>query len=63
MIQGEVSARSIGKRMSALASSGDFPLQYSRKTKERVWCINRKAFIEYLENPTVEGEVDEFFPF
>ena len=63
MIQGEVSARSIGKRMSALASSGDFPLQYSRKTKERVWCINRKAFMDYLENPTVEGEVDEFFPF
>ncbi len=63
MLRGEVNAHSFGKRLSALASAGDFPLEYRRKTKERVWCINREDFQAYLESPIQEGELDDFCPF
>lgn len=63
MLRGEVSARSIGKRMSALASAGEFPLEYDRKNTQRVWVIQRKAFMDYIEKGNTEGAVDDFFPF
>ena len=63
MLRGEVTARSIGKRMSALASTGDFPLEYGRNSKQRIWIIKRKAFINYLNNPNQEEELDELCPF
>ena len=63
MLRGEVTARSIGKRMSALASTGDFPLEYGRNSKQRIWIIKRKAFMDYLNNPNQEGELDELCPF
>ncbi len=63
MLRGVVSARSIGKRMSALASAGEFPLEYDRKNAQRIWVIQRKAFMDYIEKGNTEGAVDDFFPF
>lgn len=63
MLRGEVTNRSIGRRMGALASTGQFPVYQERSGIQRSWCIERKAFMEYLNTPVVEGEVDEFCPF
>jgi hypothetical protein len=48
---------------SKLASAGDFPLVYDRQSKAREWVIDRKAFMEYLNSPNQEGELDELCPF
>ena len=63
MIRGAVTPTSIGRRISKLASSGDFPLVYDRQSKAREWAIDRKAFMEYLNSPNQEGELDELCPF
>ncbi len=63
MIRGAVTPTSIGRRISKLASSGDFPLVYDRQSKAREWVIDRKAFMEYLNSPNQEGELDELCPF
>jgi hypothetical protein len=63
MLKGMVNATSIGKRLGALASTGDFPLEYKRIHNQRLWMIKRKAFMDYLNSSNQEGEVDEFFPF
>ena len=63
MIRGAVTPTSIGRRISKLASAGDFPLVYDRQSKAREWVIDRKAFMEYLNSPNQEGELDELCPF
>ena len=63
MLKGMVNATSIGKRLGALASTGDFPLEYKRIHNQRLWMIKRKAFMDYLNSSNQEGEVDDFFPF
>jgi len=63
MLKGMVNATSIGKRLGALASTGDFPLEYKRIHNQRLWMIKRKAFMDYINSSNQEGEVDEFFPF
>jgi len=63
MIRGAVTPTSIGRRISKLASSGDFPLVYDRQSKAREWAIDRNAFMEYLNSPNQEGELDELCPF
>lgn len=62
-LRGTVNARSIGRRMGALASSGSFPLDYSRNTTQRIWLIARYKFEQYLEKGNKEGELDELCPF
>ncbi|MDO5450462.1 MAG: hypothetical protein Q4F30_06205 [Akkermansia sp.] len=63
MLHGEVNARSMGRRLGALASSGDYPIVPRRKARERIWHIGRKEFMDYLENPAEEGGLDELCPF
>ncbi len=63
MLKGMVNATSIGKRMGALASSGDFPLEYKRNNNQRLWVIKRETFMHYYENGNMEGEIDDLFPF
>lgn len=63
MLRGEVTARSIGKQMSALASAGAFPLAYKRLKAQRVWSISRSAFEDYCTYGTQEGGIDEVCPF
>lgn len=63
MLRGEVNARSIGKRMSALASTGEFPLVFGRKASNRIWTVEREAFMRYWQNGNEEGEIDELCPF
>lgn len=63
MLRGEVTARSIGRQMSALASSGAYPLAYARNMSQRLWSISRKAFEEYMDKGTGEEATDELMPF
>lgn len=63
MLRGEVNARSIGKRMSALASTGEFPLVFGRKASNRIWTVERDAFMKYWQTGNEEGELDELCPF
>lgn len=63
MLRGEVSARSIGRQMSALASSGAYPLAYARNMSQRVWSIKLKAFMEYMDKGNGEEATDELMPF
>ena len=63
MLRGEVTARSIGKQLGALKSSASFPLAYKRSSNQRVWCISRPDFEQYMKNGTQEGGQDELCPF
>lgn len=63
MLKGMVNATSIGKRMGALASTGEFPLEYKRNNTQRYWMIKRESFMDYIEHGNIEGELDEIFPF
>lgn len=63
MIRGTITPTGIGRRISKLASAGDFPLVYDRQSKAREWVIDRAAFMEYLNSPNQEGELDELCPF
>lgn len=63
MLRGTVSATSIGKRMSALANSGVFPLTYVRSCTQRIWRIERASFEVYLKQGMEEEVSDEICPF